>query len=140
MIKLWNEATQEDIMTEVIPGVMGVDEQAVARLDWTSYLAHMQDLIREGLGQDEKFVRGHFDDLTFLIYGERIRVERGTYPVAQEVMAFRELPSTKTLIDQLTSTTMQFAGSTWAAWENYKRLICARFGINQAEFDKAFND
>lgn len=47
-MKLWNEATREDISTEVIPGVETLDEKVIDRLNWISYLSHIGNGSKKG--------------------------------------------------------------------------------------------
>lgn len=135
MIKLWNSVTREDVMKEVIPGVWAWDERMAERLDWTSYISHMHELMRDGTTQNEQAVREHFDDLTFLIFGEKFHMTNGVEPTADEIREFRNLPSTIKLVEDLTSTTMHMTERDWPA---YKMFVCKRYGIDQEEFDQAF--
>ena len=134
-MKLWNEATRNDIVNEVIPGIEVLDDAAIEKLDWTSYLAHIQDCVREELNQDEDFVRGHFDDLLFLIYVERIRAERGEYPGIEKIMAYRSLPGTKDMIENLTNVIVNL---TMETWPEYKKKVCEKVGNELEELNRAF--
>ena len=135
MIKLWNTVTREDVMTEVIPGVWTLDEETAERLDWTSYLSHMHELMLDRTSKNEQAVREHFDDLTFIIFCERTNLERGSHPTAEEIMAYRNLSDTKRLVEELTDTTVKM---TEKSWPNYKLMICAKYGIDQREYNLAF--
>ena len=74
---------------------------------------------------------GHFDDLLFLIYGERIRAEQGEYPSIEEIMAYRSLPGTKAMIENLINVTVNL---TMETWPEYKKKVCEKVGIVIAVF------
>lgn len=134
-MKLWNEATREDISTEVIPGVETLDEMAVARLNWTSYLSHIGEWVKEGLNHYENAVKEHFDNLTLFVYGERVRAECGEYPTKEEMQTYRKEPSTKALVQMLTKVTAQLSEETWPT---FRKMTCERYGIDEKEFCEMF--
>ena len=135
MIKMWNTVTREDVMTEVITGVWTLDEKVAERLDWTSYLSHMHELMLDGTNKNEQAVREHFDDLTFMIFGERTNLELGRFPSETEGMMYRNHLHTRKLIDELTATTMSL---TQGNWPSYKKHVCDHYGIDLKEFEEAF--
>ena len=130
-MKTWPEATREDIIQELAPGVESTNADIINKLNWTSWLAHIGELINMDSNQFEMIVKEHFETVMLCIHGEMTRATSGEYPSQEEVDEFMKAPSTVETIQKLTSLTAQLTKETWP---EFRDGICKEVGLDPDEF------
>ena len=134
-MKTWLEATKEDVVTELCPGVTITNDDMINKLNWTSWLAHIGELINMDSNQFEMIVREHFETVILCINGERTRAETGDYPTDEQVDTYMALDAAKQTIEQLTKLTVSLTKETWP---EFRDKLCQEVGLNPADFQFDF--
>ena len=130
-MKTWLEATKEDVVTELCPGVTITNDDMINKLNWTSWLAHIGELINMDSNQFEMIVREHFETVILCINGERTRAETGDYPTDEQVDTYMASDAAKQTIEQLTKLTVSLTKETWP---EFRDKLCQEVGLDPADF------
>ena len=130
-MKTWLEATKEDVVTELCPGVTITNDDMINKLNWTSWLAHIGELINMDSNQFEMIVREHFETVILCINGERTRAETGDYPTDEQVDTYMASDAAKQTIEQLTKLTVSLTKETWP---EFRYKLCQEVGLDPADF------
>ena len=130
-MKTWLEATKEDIIQEIAPGVESTDADMINKLNWTSWLAHIGELINMDSNKYELIVKEHFETVTQCIHGESRRAMTGEYPTTEESAKYMKNPDTIAMIQHLTNVTMRLDKESWPI---FRDKICEDVGLDPDEF------
>ncbi|MDO5436003.1 MAG: hypothetical protein Q4G19_06500 [Clostridia bacterium] len=130
-MKTWLEATREDVIIEPFPGVCMTNDNMINKLNWTSWLPHMGELLSGDVNQFANTTREHFEDLTFLIHNEMVRASTGAYPEFEDAQAYMKTQEARDTIDKLTEVTVQLTRENWPA---FRKLICEEVGLDPDDF------
>ena len=130
-MKTWLEATFDDIAIELAPGVTATRGDEINKLNWTSWLMHIGELINMDSNQFELTTREHFEDLTLLIHGEATRAMEGDYPTPEQSQAYMHSAEAKQVIDSLTSVAV---GLTKETWPEFRDRVCKEVDLDPNDF------
>ena len=130
-MKTWLEATKEDVVTELCPGVTITNDDMINKLNWTSWLAHIGELINMESNQFEMIVREHFETVILCINGERTRAETGDYPTDEQVDTYMASDAAKQTVEQLTKLTVSLTKETWP---EFRDKLCQEVSLDPADF------
>ena len=130
-MKTWLDATYEDVIVEIAPGVSTPNDDMINKLNWTSYLAHIGELINMDSNQYELIIKEHFETLILCIHGEKTRAMTGKYPTYEEVDAYMDSQSAIETIQYLTNVTTSL---TKESWPTFRDKVCEEVGLNPKDF------
>ncbi len=136
-MKTWLNATYDDIMQEVEPGVVTKNQHMINQLNWTSWLMHMGDLVSTNTNQYKFTTREHFDSLVFVTFGEFIRASENREPPYEEMDAYINSPDAQLTIDHLTQATIRL---TKENWPEFRDRICQEADLDPKLFQFEFED
>ena len=136
-MKTWLDATREDVLQDLAPGVTSTNVDMINKLNWTSWLMHIGDLINMDSNQFEMIVREHFESVILCINGERTRAETGEYPDDDQVDAYMASDAAKQTIEQLTRVTVSLTKESWPV---FRDKICQEVGLDPKDFHFEFED
>lgn len=130
-MKTWLEATFDDIAIELAPGVTATRGDEINKLNWTSWLMHIGDLIEMGINQFEVTTREHFEDLTLVMHTERYNTLYGEYPTDEETDAYMHSQEAKKTIESLSSVAVGLSKETWP---DFRDRVCKEVGLDPNDF------
>ena len=131
-MKTWNEATREDIVQDIAPGITATNADMINKLNWTSWLMNIGGLVE--MDESNKFeltTREHFETIFLLDYDEQVRAMTGKYPEYGEVEKYMNHPETKKKIEYLTQVAAKL---TQKDWPEFRDHICSEVGLDPNDF------
>ena len=116
-MKCWANATKEDILQEMAPGVTMTNTDMINKLNWTEYLPHIRDMIDMGMSVDRELVDEHVTDLIESIFMSmgRLIYDRPVDP--KEVTEYMETEHAQKTREALIQLTMSHTAETWPDME-----------------------